>query len=722
MLGITFGGLQKKTILLVLFMLAFAVGVFVAVSVYQNEMLVRIVGETRTEQQQAISHASEETMRRVLEESLVETTDLQAKIANNDFSEIIHDIHMMQTVAERMFATRSGQEAVTVGPPDLALDGTPSAMVLFEEGVDYRSSHYLAAACEMSGYLLTVQRHSDKIEGCYIGLADGTHLGVDNSTADKYDEDGTQIPFPVRQRPWYKGAVETGDVFFTGIEKDAFSDRIFLTCSAPVYVDRELFGVVGVDVVLESMMDFIGSTSPEDRNYAYVVNDRGQVILASGTDGVFAVELSDQAKDLRSLGNEELAAFIDRALHEPTGLTALCVDGIDYYMAGAPLPEVGWAVVSTVDKEVTERHEQHLLARYDTINREASARFRNGMTRTKQTALLLIIVIFLLGACAALFMSGRIVRPIEEMTRSIVQSSGSGHLFEMRDSYRTNDEIEVLAEAFEDLSKKNKRYIEEITSITAEKERVITELQMARAIQSSMLPHVFPPFPDRREFELYASMDPAKEVGGDFYDFFLIDDDHLCLVTADVSGKGIPAALFMMISKVILQSCAMLGKSAAEILTKTNEALCTNNQVEMFVTVWLGILEISTGRLTAANAGHEYPVLKCADGSFALFKDRHGFVIGGIEGVTYEEYQLQLGPGDKLFVYTDGVPEATNAENHMFGTERMLAALNEAPEAGPEQLLKNVRRAVDGFVKDAEQFDDLTMLCLEYKGGNGNEA
>ena len=302
MLGITFGGLQKKTILLVLFMLAVAVGVFVAVSVYQNEMLVRIVGETRTEQQQAISHASEETMRRVLEESLVETTDLQAKIANNDFSEIIHDIHMMQTVAERMFATRSGQEAVTVGPPDLALDGTPSAMVLFEEGVDYRSSPYLAAACEMSGYLLTVQRHSDKIEGCYIGLADGTHLGVDNSTADKYDEDGTQIPFPVRQRPWYKGAVETGDVFFTGIEKDAFSDRIFLTCSAPVYVDRELFGVVGVDVVLESMMDFIGSTSPEDRNYAYVVNDRGQVILASGTDGVFAVELSDQAKDLRSLG------------------------------------------------------------------------------------------------------------------------------------------------------------------------------------------------------------------------------------------------------------------------------------------------------------------------------------------------------------------------------------------------------------------------------------
>ena len=242
-----------------------------------------------------------------------------------------------------------------------------------------------------------------------------------------------------------------------------------------------------------------------------------------------------------------------------------------------------------------------------------------------------------------------------------------------------------------------------------------TELNTASQIQASMLPHTFPPFPDRTEFDIFASMDPAREVGGDFYDFFLIDEDHLCLVMADVSGKGIPAALFMMVSQVIVHSCAMLGRSAADILVKTNDALSSNNQVEMFVTVWVGILEISTGILTAANAGHEYPVVG-RKGRFTTLKDKHGFVIGGMEGMQYREYQLALEPGDKLFLYTDGVPEATDGDNRMFGMDRMLEALNEDGEASPEQLLKNVRRAVDRFVQDAEQFDDLTMLCMEYKG------
>ena len=211
-------------------------------------------------------------------------------------------------------------------------------------------------------------------------------------------------------------------------------------------------------------------------------------------------------------------------------------------------------------------------------------------------------------------------------------------------------------------------------------------------------------------------MTPAKEVGGDFYDFFFIDDDHLCLVIADVSGKGVPAALFMMVSKIVLQSSAMLGISPAEILKKTNDSLCANNQEEMFVTVWVGILEMSTGKLTASNAAHEYPVIKHADGKFELFKDKHGFVIGGMEGVRYKNYSVQLEPGAKLFVYTDGVPEATDADNQLFGTDRLVEALNQDPEASPEKLLKNLRKAVDDFVKDAEQFDDLTMLCVEYKG------
>ncbi len=210
-------------------------------------------------------------------------------------------------------------------------------------------------------------------------------------------------------------------------------------------------------------------------------------------------------------------------------------------------------------------------------------------------------------------------------------------------------------------------------------------------------------------------MDPAEEGGGDFYDFFLVDDDHLCMIMADVSGKGVPAALFMMASKIILDNNAMMGKTPAQILADTNAAICFNNREEMFVTVWIGILELSTGKLTAANAGHEYPVLRQPDGKFELFKDKHGFVIGGMDGMKYKDYELILEPGARVFLYTDGVPEATNAENALFGTERMIDALNRKLDAAPDEILKSVRAAVDDFVKDAEQFDDLTMLCLEYK-------
>lgn len=258
---------------------------------------------------------------------------------------------------------------------------------------------------------------------------------------------------------------------------------------------------------------------------------------------------------------------------------------------------------------------------------------------------------------------------------------------------------------------------ENLKTLTSEKERIKTELNMATRIQNSMLPHIFPPFPEREEFDLYAAMRPAREVGGDFYDFFMIDEDHLAVVMADVSGKGVPGALFMMVSKVILKNNAMLGRPVGEILARTNDLICANNQMEMFVTVWMGILEISTGTIRAANAGHEYPAVM-QDGCFRLCRDRHSFVIGGLTDVSYREYELQLEKGDKLFLYTDGVTEATDEKGELFGTERMLEALNAFAESSPREILTGVKDAVDAFVGEAEQFDDMTMLCLTYKGPN----
>ena len=264
------------------------------------------------------------------------------------------------------------------------------------------------------------------------------------------------------------------------------------------------------------------------------------------------------------------------------------------------------------------------------------------------------------------------------------------------------------------IAEQGRKMVEKQRKLSENSARMETELRMATQIQEGMLPSIYPPFPERREFDIYGTMNPAREVGGDFYDFFLVDEDNLALVVADVSGKGVPAALFMMAAKIILANNAMMGLSPAQVLEATNSSVCASNPEEMFITVWFGILEISTGILTAANAGHEYPALKQGN-RFELFKDKHGLVLGAMDGVKYTEYSIRLEPGDKLFLYTDGVPEATNSDNKLFGTDRMLEALNRRPEESPRNILADVRSAVDLFVGAAEQFDDLTMLCLEYR-------
>lgn len=266
------------------------------------------------------------------------------------------------------------------------------------------------------------------------------------------------------------------------------------------------------------------------------------------------------------------------------------------------------------------------------------------------------------------------------------------------------------------IAKHGHRMVLEQAKISRESAVVKAELNTANQIQSSMVPTIFPPFPGRKEFDIYASMFTAKEVGGDFYDFFLIDEDHLALVIADVSGKGVPAALFMMAAKILISDRTLMGGTPAEILSFVNKRICANNQAEMFLTVWLGILDIKTGRITAANAGHEYPALCRKGGEFEVLKDDHSFIVGGMDGIRYKNYEFSLKEGDTLFVYTDGIPEANNTSEELFGTDKMVEALNINSDGEPSEILENVKRNVDDFVGDSVQFDDFTMLCLRYNG------
>lgn len=359
---------------------------------------------------------------------------------------------------------------------------------------------------------------------------------------------------------------------------------------------------------------------------------------------------------------------------------------------------------------------------YEELRNSTVATFHNEMFHVRNILMLLVVLIVSTGIISASSITDRIIGPLNAITRRIASLGVRSRQFTMEDAYRTGDEIEVLAESFAKQSARTMLYIDEVKKVTAEKERIGAELDMARKIQASQLPSMFPPFPDRKEFSLYASMTPAKEVGGDFYDFFMIDQDHIGLVMADVSGKGVPAALLMMVARVLIKSSLQNGKGPGEALESVNNQLCESNDEGFFVTVWVAVIDLSTGKGVAANAGHEHPTLRRAGGSYELVIYRHAMPVGTMEGLRFRQHEFELNPGDSLFVYTDGVAEATNSRNELFGAERMLDALNSDPDAKPEQALANVMNAIGSFVDGAEQFDDITMLCFRYHGKSGDLA
>ncbi|MCR5421692.1 MAG: SpoIIE family protein phosphatase [Lachnospiraceae bacterium] len=335
------------------------------------------------------------------------------------------------------------------------------------------------------------------------------------------------------------------------------------------------------------------------------------------------------------------------------------------------------------------------------------------LTYLQLTSILMVVFLMLVAIRRI------IIEPVNYLKKT-VDSYEHGVLDNDLSYFKNDDEIKWLAISFKSMTERIEKYIKDLTEVTAEKERIGAELNVATQIQADMLPRIFPPFPDKNEFELFATMNPAKEVGGDFYDFFMIDDDHLGLVMADVSGKGVPAALFMVIAKTLIKNRAITGNFSGpgEVLADANNQLCEGNDAELFVTVWFGILTISTGHITFASAGHEYPAFYRLEEGFRLEKDKHGMPLATLEDLRFRENETQLKEGEILYLYTDGVTEATNGAKELFGEGRMISSLQKHHDNDMENLLKNVRKDIDEFVGDAPQFDDITMLGIKYNGSN----
>ena len=313
------------------------------------------------------------------------------------------------------------------------------------------------------------------------------------------------------------------------------------------------------------------------------------------------------------------------------------------------------------------------------------------------------------------FVRKMVTKPVGELTAFTKEITKTSKFENQRIEIKTGDEIQSLSESFNFMLAELENYIANLSKVTAEKERIGAELDIAKHIQASMLPCIFPAFPERKEFDIYATMEPAKEVGGDFYDFFMVDDTHLAIVMADVSGKGVPAALFMVIGKTLIKDHTTPGRDLGKVFTEVNQLLCESNSEELFITAFEGVLDLVTGEFVYVNAGHEMPFICKAGGDFEPYKIRAAFVLAGMEGMKYRAGSMTLEPGDKIFQYTDGVTEATNINNELYGMERLGAILNKVKNGTPHEILPAVKRDIDEFVGEADQFDDITMLCLEYK-------
>ncbi len=321
------------------------------------------------------------------------------------------------------------------------------------------------------------------------------------------------------------------------------------------------------------------------------------------------------------------------------------------------------------------------------------------------------------------FTEKKISRPVEHLAdvakdyyAEHSDDEGRKKLLEACSEYsKDNTEVGNLARSYISMAEDLESYVDNLQKVTAEKERINAELSLASSIQAHMLPCIFPAFPEHDEFDIYATMTPAKEVGGDFYDFFMVDDTHVAAVMADVSGKGVPAALFMVIAKTLIKNHAQNGLQPCDVFTTVNRLLCDGNDAGLFVTAWMCVLDITSGKLTYVNAGHNPPLIRQNGGKFEYLRSRPGFVLAGMDTVKYRQNELMLSPGDRLYLYTDGITEATSAAKELYGEERLSAYLNGHADDTAEDILHGLKSDIDSFVGEAPQFDDMTMLMLDFK-------
>ncbi|MBR5090116.1 MAG: SpoIIE family protein phosphatase [Ruminiclostridium sp.] len=565
--------------------------------------------------------------------------------------------------------------------PDNAGDLTIQVAMAYEDmkWEDVRDIAELYANVEPRFYPVMTQ-NSDVITTIYFGT---TTADVIVCYDVQSDVKAGMLYYNFYETSWYKLCEEKKDLAFTNVYPDGFGRGMTITCVCPLHDKKgNICGIIGVDILINDLYSEIIDLDLGEGTKVLVADENNDLI--SPDEEVSGTDMTE--------GRDIDRSYIERASSYPSGIIAK--EG--RILAFDTIESAGWKVFVSIPQS-------SVLELANTINQDIV------------TSIIMFIVFFLIIMTVVVLgiyaLSGTITKPIIDLKKDVGEITG-GNL-DHRAKIKDNDEIGDLAESFNEMASSLKEHIDTITQVTAVKERMTAELKVATKIQADMLPKNFP---KRDDIELFASMTPAREMGGDFYDFFMIDDDRMGLVIADVSGKGVPAAMFMIVARTLIKIHTTIPGKPSQMLWDINNTLCADNPSGLFITAWFGILTLSTGELISSNAGHEYPALMHEDGDYELLEGENMPPLATVENIEYTDEIITLRKGDKLFLYTDGVPEAKSMDGKRFGLDNLLDVLNSNRSAGPEELLDSIKREVDAFNGDKDPFDDVTMMSVVWKG------
>ncbi len=638
----------------------------------------------------------------ILAEATASTVD--ARVQN-----IMHQVEILANTIEELYKQPENFGRIPVLPPDASDVGEFVCQLVLSEHINMEDiADEVGLLGNMGAMMNQVTTSLTGASATYIGTASGFSIMSD----DRPDLKEEMAYLDATTRTWYISAVETGDTIWTEVFDDAYGRGLAVTCAHPIYgPDGQVRGVVAIGCQLSNISSAVDNVDLAETGNVIVVDHNGDVVMGASMtkakDGIVT-----QNSNLLHFNDPELSAMAQRIVDGETGIATVDIDGIPNFVAYIPMDSIPWTVLTMVSVEEVLAPVELGKAYTEELVVSAQVEADNIASATLIAMIAGMLASAVLALMVGLLYSNRIAAPIRRLEQGVREIS-RGQL-DCKLDIKTGDEIENLATAFNNMTTNLKQYITDITSMTAEQERIGTELGVATEIQCSMLPSDFPAFPQYEEFDIYAAMIPAKEVGGDFYDFFLVGERHLGIVIADVSGKGVPAALFMVITKTLIKNYAQKGESPAEIMHHTNLQLCQNNDASMFVTAWMGILDLDTGELVYANAAHNHPLVRQKSGAFAYLPSDPAFILAGLDFATFEQSTLKLEAGDTLFLYTDGVTEATNLTEELYGEDRLLEILNTLDNASLKGMLAGIKKDIDLFVGEAPQFDDITMLALRF--------